>query len=104
VDQSLLSRVWSEVAGTPENLLTIPSMSPQVSNAHSMITRLQDNNVFFMNQGVNDQGQDALYVFCQPEGGRPEEAVVGEISISMAGGGITLQARSFAGYMPSLFL
>jgi hypothetical protein len=57
-----------------------------------------------MSQCQNDQGQDALYVYCQPEGGRPEEVVVGEISISLTGGGIMLQAKSFSGHMPSLFL
>lgn len=29
-DQSLLQRVWAEVPSTPENVLTLPSMSPQV--------------------------------------------------------------------------
>lgn len=45
-----------------------------------------------------------MYVYCIPEGGRIEEVVIGEISISMLDGGINIQAKSRAPYMSPLFL
>lgn len=105
IDPTYLQRVWMEVPSNPENYLQLPSMSSQISNAHAMITRLQDNNIFFMSQGQNEHGQDALYVYAVPEGSiKQEESVVGEISISMLDGGITVQAKSMAPYMSGLML
>ena len=83
-----------------ENFLTLSNMSPQVGNAHSLITRLQDHNIMFMSQGQNSEGADALYVYAVPE--RQDEVVIGEISISM--GGIVVQAKSRAPHMVPLFL
>lgn len=57
-----------------------------------------------MTQGQSASGLDALYVYCQAEGGRKEDVCVGEIAISMLDGGVTVQAKSPNSYMPSLFL
>jgi len=65
-------------------------MSPQVANAHALIQRLQENNIYFLQQGNNSNGFEALYVYSQTE--RRDEIVVGEISIEM--GVVNLEARS----------
>ena len=54
-----------------------------------------------MQQGTNEHGFDALYVYAIPE--KQDEAVVGEISIG-GSGSVTLQAKSQADHMISLFL
>lgn len=53
-----------------------------------------------MNQGQNEQGFDALYVYAVPE--IKEEAAVCEISISSSG--VVLLAKSRAPHMIPLFL
>jgi hypothetical protein len=47
-------------------------------------------------------GQDCLYVYCTPTGN--EEMVIGEISINVMDGSVTVLAKSKANYMPPLFL
>jgi len=89
-----------EVPSAPENVLSLSSMSPQITNAHTLISRLQDNNILFISQGHNDQGQDALYVSAWPE--HTQEIVLGEISFGASG--VTILAKSFSAHMPGLFL
>ena len=91
-----------EVPSTPENMLNLSSMSPQITNAHSLISRLQDNNILFISQGHNDQGQDALYVSAWPEQSTPQEIVLGEISFGASG--VSILAKSYSAHMPGLFL
>lgn len=80
-------------------------MSAQLSTAHALISRLQDHLIFFLSQGTSDTGQDALYVYAQADGsGKQEDIVVGEITINMMDGSVTVKAKSPAGYMSSLFL
>jgi Beta2-adaptin appendage, C-terminal sub-domain len=67
-----------------------------------LISRLQDHNIFFMTQGTNQHGQDALYVYCTPT--NLADLTIGEISINMMDGSVTVIAKSKAGYMPALFL
>ena len=47
-DPNQVQKLWVEVPTSPENVLMLPSMSPQITNAHSLINRLQDNNILFM--------------------------------------------------------
>ncbi|CDW71914.1 ap-1 complex subunit beta-1 isoform x3 [Stylonychia lemnae] len=100
MNTSQLQMMWESIPSQPDNYFTVASMSPQVSNAHAMISRLQDNGVYFMNQGTNENGFDALYVYAVPV--KQDEVVVGEISISSTG--VVLQARSPAKHMVLLFL
>ena len=102
VNQQVLHQIWQESPLQPENTLTIPKLSTQLQNAHSLITRLQDHQIFFLSQGQNSMGQDCLYVYCTPTG--IEEMVIGEISINVMDGSVTVLAKSKAGYMPPLFL
>lgn len=64
-----------------------------------MINRLKDNNIHFMSQGKNDQGQDCLYVYGKTE--RQDELVIGEIAIN--GNQVMLQTRSRQEYLIPLF-
>jgi hypothetical protein len=80
-------------------------MSPQLSTAHALISRLQDHQIFFLSQGTSDTGQDALYVYAQADGsGKQEDLVVAEITISMLDGSVNVKAKSPAPYMSGLFL
>ena len=81
-------------------------MSSQLSTAHSLISRLQDHKIFFLQQGTTaETGQDALYVYAQADGsGKQEDLVVAEIVISMMDGGVTVRAKSPAQYMGPLTL
>lgn len=45
-----------------------------------------------MNQGVNEHGFDALYVFAVAD--KQDEVVVGEISINTTTGSVVLQAKT----------
>ena len=80
-------------------------MSPQLSTAHALISRLQDHNIFFLSQGTSSEtGQDALYVYAQADGsGRQEDVAVAEIVIG-TDASVTVRAKSPAGYMAGLML
>jgi len=75
--------MWQEVPSRPDMYFTVPNMSSQINNAQSMISRLQDNNIYFMSHSKNDQGLDSLYVYAITE--RSGELVVGEITIGQSG-------------------
>lgn len=66
-NMSSLQQMWEQMPSKSENYFNVANMSAQVANAHAMISRLQDNNVYFMHQGTNEHGFDALYVYAIPE-------------------------------------
>ena len=75
-------------------------MSPQLSNALAMINRLKEHNIYFMNQGKNQNGADCLYVYARTE--RQEEVVIVEVSIDM--GQVILAAKARQPHLIALAL
>ncbi|TNV84540.1 hypothetical protein FGO68_gene17379 [Halteria grandinella] len=107
LEYQMCSRIWSSFPVMQECKMTMPSMSAQITNGHALITRLQENRIYYLNQATNEQGSEVLYVYCSPEEGdqgvNQHEIVVAEIGITPTGG-VEIQATSQSGYMSLLFL